>query len=106
MFCDNKAASKRLGRWSSTAYGFYIGSNSVSSLHTSVWYNTELYVHNQRFIIIFIPCTKKCVSSLQNATSSVLLAVFCYYFLLEKEGWAAERSRSETCCFGLAFERA
>ena len=32
----------------------------------------------------------------QNATSSVLLAVLCYYFLLEKEGWAAERSRSET----------
>ena len=46
------------------------------------------------------------VFSFQNATSIVLLAVLCYYFLLEKEGWAAERSRSEKCCFGMAFERA
>ena len=37
-----------------------------------------------------------CKFSLHNATSSVLLAVLCYNYLLEKEGWAAERSRSET----------
>ena len=36
------------------------------------------------------------VFSFQNATSSVLLAVLSNYFLLEKEGCAAERSRSET----------
>ena len=36
------------------------------------------------------------VFSFQNATSSVLLAVLFVYFLQKKEGWAAERSRSET----------
>ena len=52
---------------------------------------------NQRLIIIFIPCSKKIKAfSFQNASSSVLLAVLCIYFLLEMEGWAAERSRSET----------
>ena len=44
---------------------------------------------NQRLIIIFLPCSKKnYVFSFQNASSSVLLAVYV--------GWAAERSRTET----------
>ena len=52
---------------------------------------------NPRLIIIFMPRTKKMyVFSFQNANSSVLLAVLCYYYLLENEGWAAERSCSET----------
>ena len=39
---------------------------------------------------------KRKVFSIQNATSSVLLAFFFFFFLQEKEGWAAERSHSET----------
>ena len=40
---------------------------------------------NQRLIITFMPCPRKnYVFSFQNATSSVLFAVFSNYFLLEK----------------------
>ena len=42
---------------------------------------------------------QECVSAknvILNATSGILLGVLFIYFLQEKEGWAAEKSRSET----------